>query len=231
MGQRISYYKNNFNIGFKDLIFENFSKFKTWYLDKDKFSMEQFNEPFGEDSLRYYFKKESDLKTDFDKLSKFFINELIAEFVGTYFDSTHQNNDVLEYFGPMFNKWRYNESTELVYETKDKKFIELWKYLIFGRSLKDNLYYESLYIELNIGFLNRQEYLLLKSKIEMYFGNHTTMRNKFWTNEEKEKYEKALSDNTFILTEHNPKTSGLQYVLYAINELTDQNKDLITGIE
>ena len=204
MGKRISYFKNNFDKGLKDLLFDNYSKYRTWYLDFDKSSMEEFNEPFGNVTLKEYFKQERNLQTDFENLDKNFIDELTSEFIGTYYDLTSQDNDILEFFGPMFNKWRYDESTKMVSKTKDREFIELWTYLTKGRSLKDKLYFESLTNEYKIGFLDRQEYLQLKSKIESHFGDTETI---------------------------SPKDSGLEYVLSALNELTEKNKEIITGIE
>ena len=204
MGQRISYFKNNFDKGLKDLLFDNYSKYRTWYLDFDKSSMEEFNEPFGNATLKEYFKQDRNLQTDFENLDKNFIDELTSEFIGTYYDLTSQDNEILEFFGPMFNKWRYDESTKMVSKTNDKEFIELWTYLTKGRSLKDNLYFESLTNEYKIGFLDRQEYLQLKSKIETHFGDIETIRL---------------------------KNSGLEYVLSALNELTEKNKEIITGIE
>ena len=68
MGQRISYFKNNLNKGLKELIFENFSSFRQWYLETDNSSIEEFNEPLGTEKLKLYFKQNTDFKTDFDKL-------------------------------------------------------------------------------------------------------------------------------------------------------------------
>lgn len=234
MGQRISYFKNNFGKGLKELIFENFSSFQQWYLDTDKSSIDEFNEPFGNDTLKDYFKQARDLQGDFEILDKNFIDELTSEFIGSYYDLTHQHNDIFEFFGPTMSIWRYAESDKMVSATYDKDFIELWTFITKGRSLKDNLHFDSLTNEYKIGFINRQEYLLLKSKIEFHFGDTETIKRKFWTSREKAKLEKAISDSkdgSYSLSGHNPKSSGLEYVLDALNELTEKNKELITGIE
>jgi hypothetical protein len=78
MGQRISYFKNNFDKGLKDLLFENYIKFRQWYLDYDKYSMDEFNEPYGNEKLIAYFNQNMDLQTDFGNLDKNFIDELTA---------------------------------------------------------------------------------------------------------------------------------------------------------
>jgi len=234
MGQRISYFKNNFNKGLKDLLIDNYSTFRQWYLDFDKSSMDEFNEPFGNENLKEYFRQERDLQADFENLDKKFIDELTSEFKCSYYNLTHQPNDILEFFGPTMSVWRYDESNKMVSAIKDRDFIELWTYITKGRSLKDNLQFDSLTNEYKIGFINRQEYLLLKSKIEFHFGDTETIRQKFWTIKEKAQVEKAINnskDGSYSLSGHNPKSSGLEYVLDALNILTDKNEELITGIE
>jgi hypothetical protein len=234
MGQRISYFKNNFDRGLKELLFDNYSKFRQWYLDFDKSSMEEFNEPFGIEVLKDYFKQERDLQADFEKLDKKFIDELTCEFIGTYYDTTHKENNILELFGPTMSIWRYEESNKMVEETKDKEFIKLWTYITKGRSLKDNLKFDGLTNDYKIGFVSRQEYILLKNKIIFHFGDSETMREKYWTIRERTELENAINnskDGSYSLSGHNPISSGLEYVLDALNELTDKNKELITGIE
>lgn len=234
MGQRISFFKNNFDKRLKDLLFDNYSKFWTWYLDNYKSSIEEFNEPFGNELLIKYFKQDRDFHAEFESLDKKFIDELTSEFIGTYYDLTSQDNDILELFGPMFNKSRYDESTKMVTKTNDNDFIELWTYLTKGRSIKDKLHFESFTNEYKIGFLDRQEYLLLKSKIEFYFGDSETIRKKYWTESERKQVEKAIRDSrdgAYTLSGHNPKSSGLEYFLEALNAMTDKNKELIIGIE
>lgn len=234
MGQRISYFKNNFNKGLKELIFENFSSFRQWYLDTEKSSIEEFNEPFGNEKLKIYFNQNKDYKTDFDNLDKNFIDELTSEFIGNYWDLIDQHNDILEFFGPTMSVWRYDESNKMVLATKDKDFVRLWSFIIQGRSLKDNYDFNSYTNDYKIGFLDRQECLILKSKIEFHFGDTETMRQKFWTDREKTQEDEAIKNSkngSYSLSGHNPKSSGLEYVMEALNELTDKNNELIVGIE
>jgi len=234
MGQRISYFKNNFGKELKDLLFDNYSKFRQWYLDFDKSSMDEFNKPFGSERLKIYFNQERDFQADFENLDKRFIDELTSEFIGTYRGFTHQHNNILDFFGPTMSVWRYEESNKMVSGTNDKDFIELWQFVTEGRSLKDNLHFDSFTNDYKIGYLNRQEYITLKSKIEFHFGDTESMRQKYWKSKEKAQLEKAIKnskDGSYSLSGHNPKSSGLEYVLDALNELTEINKELITGIE
>lgn len=133
MGQRISYFKNSYDKGLKELLFDNYSTIRQWYLEFDKSSMEEFNQPFGNERLKEYFNQNKDLQADFATLDKNFIDELTSEFVGTYYDLTHQHNDILEFLGPTMSVWRYDESNEMVSATNDKDFIELWTFMTKGR--------------------------------------------------------------------------------------------------
>jgi hypothetical protein len=231
MGQRLSYFKNNFDKGLKDLIVENFVEFRQWYLDYDKSSMVEFNEPFGSEKLKVYFRKKTDFKSEFDKLDKKLIDEVTSEFIGTYYDLTHHENECLEFFGPSMSIWRYEESNKMILATKDIQLLKLWNFIIKGRSIADNLEFNSYTNEYKIGFLSRQECYLLKNKIEQYFGDIETIRLKYWTKKERVQLENAIAENSYSLTGHNPKSSGLEYVLTAINELNEHNKELIAGIE
>ena len=234
MGQRISFFKNNYNIGLKDLLINNYSIFRQWYLDSDKSSREEFNETFGNECIIDYFKKDLDFISEFNNLDKKIIDELTSDFIGSYCDLTDRESKILEFFGPTMSVWRYDESNKMVSRTNDRDFIELWTFITRGRSLKDNKQFESYTNEYKIGFINRQEYILLKSKIEFYFGDNETIKRKFWTTKEKVQLERAINnskDGSYSLSGHNPKSSGLEYVLDALNELTEENKELITGIE
>jgi hypothetical protein len=213
MGQRISYFKNNFDKGLKDLISENFAPFREWYLDYDKSSMEEFNEPYGSEELKTYFRKETEFAADFDKLDKQLVDEITAEFVGQSYYLKNGDGRILDYFGPAMSNWRYDESSEMVSKTKDKDFIRLWNYIIKGRSLKNDAEFNSYTNDYQVGFLYRQEIEQLKSKIEHYFGDIENKKNNFWWNKEK------------------PQLEGFEYIMEAVKKLTDNNKELITGIE
>jgi len=96
----------------------------------------------------------------------------------------------------------------MVLATKDEDLIRLWNYIIKGRSLKDNTDFDSYTNDYKIGFLAFTEYMLLKEKIETYFGNIETIKKK-----------------------SNPGSSGLEFVSQAIDEIADNKNELITGIE
>ncbi|SHE65329.1 hypothetical protein SAMN04488522_101819 [Pedobacter caeni] len=234
MGQRISFFKNNFNKGLKDLIFENFSAFRQWHLDSAKSSMEDLNEPYGNEILENYLHQENNLKKDFHKLDKRLIDELTAKFVADYCDTTDGEGKILEFLEPSVNKWRYEASTEMVMQTGDKDFVQFWNFLIRGRSLKDNADFDSYSNDFKIGFLTFDEHQLLKAKIELYFGNPEQLKHNFWTEEEKLKEQNAIKDSkngTYSLSGHNPKSSGLENVLQVLNQMTHEKNELITSIE
>lgn len=239
MGQTILYFKNNFNKGLKDIIFENYPSFRQWYLDTDKFSIEEYNEQYGNEMLIKYFKQDRDLTSDFGKLDNRLIDELTAEFILNYYDRGYsdligRNIVLLEEFGPPVNKWRYGQSDEMVFATQDDDLIRLWNFIVKGRSLKDNSFFESYANDFKIGFLTLNECKFFKEKVEFYFGDIETIKDRYWTAEEKKKLQKAKDESKngfYSLSDHNPKSSGLEYVLIAINVLDNRNAELITGID
>lgn len=234
MGQRISYFKNNFGKTLKDLIFENFSSFRQWYLEMDKSSMADFKEPFGNEKVKNYFNLNPNFETDFEKLDKKLVDELTSEFIGSYCDLTDRDSKLLELFGPTMNKWRYVKSGEIILLTKDEDFIRLWNYVIKGRSLKDNAQFDSYTNDYKIGFLTFGEHRLLKEKIESYFGTIEIIKEKYWTDNEKKEFDRAISNlinGAFSLSGHNPKSAGLEYILQVLEEIRDDRNELIIGIE
>ncbi len=233
MGQRISFYKNNFKEDLKEIIFGNYDDFKKWYLDSEKTALEDFDEQYGTEELKTYLRKDADFRSEFQNLPQQLIDELTSEFISEYFDGTFQENNFLDFFGPTMSVWRYEESTKMVEATTDEEFLKLWNYLIKGRSLKNNFEFKGYTNEYKIGYLNKEEIIILKNKIITYFGNDVQIKEKYWTNTEKEQLELAIArskDGSYSLLGH-PKSSGLEYVLEAINCLTDNNIILITGIE
>lgn len=232
MGQRISYYRSILRKTLEKTIFENFSTFRQWYLDAAESSLE-FNETFGNKELKNYLAQNDDFEYNLHNLDRKLIDELTSEFVN-YCDLTNSENKILELFGPTMNKWRYNESTDMVLKTNDRDFIRLWNFIINGRSLTGDVNFESFTNDEKIGFLAYDEYMILKTKIETHFGNIEQINEKYWTDEEKAKLLEAIvnsRNDSYSLYEHNPKSSGLEYVLQALNEISITKGELITVIE
>lgn len=211
MGRRISYFKIPKHTQVKDLIFDNFGAFRQWFLDEDKASMDEFNEPFGNVNLTSYLSQNTDFKADFDNLEKSLIDELTAEFIGGYCDA---RGELLERFGHSMSQWRYEQSTQMVIATKDEIFIRLWDYLVKGRSLKDGATFDSYTNECKVGFLAFGEHRLLNEKIIQYFG----------------KVEDVKMDSWFIFKD-DPKTAGFEYVLRALDAMGDYKNELIILID
>lgn len=232
MGQRISFFRNNFSYDLKSLLKVNYEDFKQEYLKYEKDSLQEFNEPFGNEELKKFLIKNCELP-DFNILDKKIIDELTAEFIGFYCDLFDKNANILDFFGPCMNKKNYHRSNELILKTKDKRLIKLWNYLIKGRSLKDYNEFKSYTNDYQIGFLCKKEIEELKNKITQYFGDKKQIREKYWTEKEKE-FEIAQlksKDGSFSLFDHHPKSAGIEYILQAIDEMTNRNDELITGIE
>lgn len=230
MGQRISFLRNNEHKGFKDLLFEHFTPFREWYLEMDRSSQEEFNETFGEESIKNYLASTPDFKNDFDQLDKRLIDEITSAFIGYYCDIAAEAQDLLELFGPTMKVHSYASSTEMILAANDREFIQLWNYLINdGRSLKDLQVFDSYTNEFRIGFLTDDECRRLKEKIEHYFGDFQTIQEKYWTPLEKRQWNARTSGTS--LSGYNPQSSGLEFFLHALEEMTSNNIELITVIE
>lgn len=230
MGIRIHFYKNNFSTGLKNLILENYSDYAEWYLNKNKSSVEEFNEIYGTKELIDFFSKNRSIENDLSLIDKKLVDEMTAEFVLEY----SEFNGCLDFFGPSMGKWRYQESTNLVLKTKNEEFIKLWKYLTQGRSLINSGKFDSYTNDYKIGYLSLKEHQILKEMIGEYFGDLNDMREKYWTNSEKRKLEIAQQNprnGVYSLSDHNPITSGLEFVVLALNEMKTIEAELITGIE
>jgi hypothetical protein len=234
MGQRISFFMNNYRKQLKDLVFENFFAFRIWYFEYYNEANYEPNENFGNEELKNYLIQGTDFKVDYNSLDRQLIDELIAEFIVGYCDTTDREGKILEFLGAPINKWRYEGSTEMVLQTTDKDFITLWNFIIFGRSLKDNVEFNSYSNDFKIGFLTFDEHRILKLKIEFHFGNIEQIRQTYWTDQEKLKEQNAIKNSknrTYSLVEHNPKSSGLEYVLQVLNQISNNKNELITAIE
>lgn len=223
MGLRIHFYKNNCDKTVKDLVIENYLNFSQWYVKRNNASMKEFGEMYGTKELIDFFSKNDNL-VGIDLIEKKILDELVAEFVSEFTD-TH---GYLDFFGPTMGKWRYQGSTDLILKTKNQEFIKLWSFLINGRSLNESQEFNSYTNEYKIGYLSFKEHTILKQMIFEYFGVLQDMKEKYWTNSEKQELDKAIQNGNYTLSGHNPITSGIEFVLEA---LTDIETELITGIE
>jgi hypothetical protein len=234
MGQRISYLKNNFGKGLKDLIIENYVNYRNWYLEEEKLSLDEYDENFGEENLKLFFRENPILKNNLENLNITLVNQLTSEFVNPFCDLTHKENNILNHCGPSMYTRGYFKSSELVYKTKDNEFIELWNYLINGRSLIDNKEFIDYSKDFKIGYLTYIEQINLKQKIEQYFGNVQAIKKKYWTFFEKLKEKRAIEksfNGFYSLSGHNPKSSGLEFVLDVLDEIEENKCELISYIE
>jgi len=232
MGQRISFYKNRSGKSLKELFFSTYSDFRSWYLERNKNALAEFNEAYGSEELLTYFERNEDFVADFDRLDTKLINELMVEFVSEYTYLRAPFVHILESFGSITNKWRYDESTQMVLGTKNLEFIELWNFLIYGRSLKAFSECATYTDETKIGFLAVEEQARLEYLIRHYFGDVRSTTDNYWSTTAVEEYKKA-AEGPFggRLTTYNPPTDGLDSVLSALEEIKSEQVELITEID
>lgn len=201
MGKRINFLKNNTNSTVFELIIEHYVDFKNWYLIEEKTRFEKYNEDFGNENLKQFFKKNSNLDLVTLKNCEW-LDSLMAEFV---IESWDKGDEFFEFFAPNMYRSHYDNSYEMIQSVKDQELSTLWTYITVGRDFSNYHYRQTFFDDLSVGFLERDEYLLLQQKIEHHFGDISTLRK----------------------LNH----IGLECMLQTISELTQHNRQLISIIE
>jgi hypothetical protein len=234
MGQYISFYKNRSGKPLKELIFERYAEFRVWYLQRNQDSIAEFYETYGSEELLAYFEQNSDFENDFETLDDRLINELLVEFVWEYGGYQAPGEYFFQPFGSNVGTWRYVESTEMVFESDNSELIQLWTYLVLGRTLKDSTDFNSFDGEdkIKVGFLTVEEQNRLRELISHHFGDVHAATDNYWSTTAVEEYKKA-GEGPFQgrLTTYNPPTAGLSYVLSALEDIKDDQAELVTTIE
>lgn len=201
MGKRINFLKNNTNSTVLELIIEHYADFRNWYLTEEKTRFEKYNEDFGNENLKQFFKRNGNLDLVTLKNCEW-LDSLMAEFV---IESWDKGDDFFEFFAPNMYRSHYDNSYDMIQSVKDQELSTLWTYITVGRDFNNYGYRQTFFDNLSIGFLERDEYLLLQQKIEHHFGNISTLRK----------------------LNH----IGLECMLQTISELTQYNRQLISIIE
>ncbi len=232
MGNYIGFHKNCSGKPLKELVFEYYDDFRTWYLQRNQESMDDFYEGEGSKELLAYFEQDTDFVNEFDTLDDRLINELSSEFVYIFINFNFTTTILFEQFGTNEKTGGYMESTEMVYHTKDPKFIELWTYLIQGRTLKKSLYFNTYNQIDRVGFLTVEEQSRLRELIVQYFGDVHARTDEYWSTTAVEEYKKiSEGQSQGRLTAPHPPTAGLSAVLGALDDIKDEKVELVTTIE
>ena len=210
MGQRISYYKNKFHGDIHDLLFKNYLAFREWYLTMHQTWMEEDNEPFGEEQIREDLMRIGGLQTEFEELPPEVTDRLAAAFTSEYTDYGADGGRLLAFFGPTMATWRYRASDPLILATQDTELITLYKYLTYGRSLKGGVLPEYEW-DSQTGYLSVKEQVILKAKIEHYFGDLDQMTHQYCQSPD--------------------AIGGVEYVWCALEEIKEDQLELISNIE
>lgn len=201
MVKKINFLKNNANMTVFELVIAHYSNFRKWYLAEEKVRFEEYNEEFGSESLKKFFRENSNLDLATLDDSKL-LDNLLTEFV---IESWDKGDDFFEFFIPIMSRCHYEKNFAMIQSTQDPDFITLWQYITLGRDFASLSYRQTVFDDLSVGFLERDEYLLLQQKIEHYFGNILTLRKRNYV--------------------------GLECMLQAILDLTENNRQIISIIE
>lgn len=201
MTKRINFLKNNANTTVFELVTEHYTNFRNWYLAEEQARFNDYHQDFGSEKLKKLFKENSnlDLVTLKDKQ---LLDNLLTEFV---IESWDKGEVFFEFFAPFVNRSHYQKSYSMIKSLQDPDFTILWEYITLGRDFANFSHRKNFYENLSVGFLERDEYLLLQQKIQHYFGDIPTLRNL--------------------------NLVGLECMSQAISELTENNRQFISIIE
>ena len=138
----------------------------------------------------------------------------------------------LKSIGAEVHPRRYIASTELIRELTDEKTKQLWNYLLVGRSLKDDMPFTIFSDQYRVGFWRREECLYLYQSLKDNFGTVEQIRGRYWTAKEKQQLDDAIKeaeriDSYVSLSDHNPVSSGIEYVLEVLECVNGLDVDVV----
>jgi len=160
-------------------------------------------------------------------------DDLTSEFVGAFCDHGG-GKDLYTLCDPTMSKWRYYNSSQLIDANCDDETKKIWKYLHIGRSL-NNQPFSNLNDDYKIGFWTHEEQQYLLNSVLRHFGSEKNIRQKYWTDQEKEFYEKVAKESSkskyVLIAGFNPETEGIELVLELLRETINYRTEIVIGIE
>ncbi|MEM6842128.1 MAG: hypothetical protein AAF944_11015 [Bacteroidota bacterium] len=233
MGRRISYSIPKYSSSLSELVDNDFADFRKWFLKTNRESIEEYNESIGS----AHFINTLEKTESFNQLwegGQQKVDELVLEFLGTYCD-WGEGRKLIRPIGPDFSTWRYSASDKLIQKHMDEDSRRLWGYLFTGRSLIDDNKFIPDEDRFRIGYWKPQESSHFLLAIRNTLGSLDEIQEKFWTKKEKRNYEQALrapNKQGYVgISNHNPVSSGIEYVLQTLEELSGNHVDLIFATE
>lgn len=234
MSIRICYEYIKDGSSLESLLRNQYPIFRAWLQEEHETSRVEFNEQFCSEELMNFVLLNESLP-EFSAITQELLDDLTTEFIAEYIGGVGSppDLDLVEGFGSHTSTWRYMESTKLVEQYADSKANELWQYLIAGRSLKNDLPFMSGGSVYKAGFWRREEWEYLYQSLKATFGTKEQVKELFWTTKEKRQFEEdleeaKLTNQKYIgLSDHNPITTGIECVLWALEEVEGKDVDII----
>ena len=163
MGVRIAFYETTDGKSLLENFNRTFVEFKEWLLAENKKSINDFNERIISNEIQTFLEKSGD-NINFKEISQELLDELTNEYLLTFCDYGKGKSNV-NLIGPLISRHKYNNSFDIIKDTKDEKLIEFWNYLKLGRSLKNDKEFRTTETDL-IGFWHKNEIDYIRSKIK-----------------------------------------------------------------
>lgn len=234
MGRRISYYITNKggSDSLKELIKTHYVAFRKWYLEEDKTSKEEFNEPLGKELFLSFLHQNVKLP-EIDTIVPVLCDELTIEFL--YYCDSGMGTGLVIPVGSSLHPRRYEKSTEWICQVNNKELEQFWNYLITGRSIIQDKPFNSLSAEIVVGFWTVLEQEKLYKLLTTTFGTIKEIRSKYWTMKEKESYALAIEKSlylgtSFSIANYNPDSQGIEQILFLLEEVKGKEIIIVTEL-
>lgn len=235
MGRRISFYTNQNELTYQQLISESYELFRIWYLIENEESLKLDNEHLHSEAFATLIEKTEQFYS-FRTQDQIHVDILCNEFIG-FFDCDADEEHLTDLVGLSVSTWKYLKSTKIVNEYLDKKSQHIWNFIISGRSIFNNLPFNPTDYDSKMAFWTSDELEHISENIISEFGDIESLRDRFWSDVENEKLKLALKEmqeqnrDYYSLSDHSPISGGLEYILSLYDEIKTYKGDIILEIE
>ena len=167
MGVRIDFYTTSDSSTLKNLIFQEYPKFREWMLNIEN----EFPQEFSPRLIDLIQNNQSINIEFLNKKNQGLIDQLVCEFLISYCESDEKNKKLIKNHGPSIHPMRYKNDLSIIAEVFDKEILNLIQFLFNGRSLKDGKTYFDPENEYKVGYWTKSEQNLLLDRFTEYYEN------------------------------------------------------------
>ena len=242
MGARIFFYIFKDKISLKELMLSHYTDLRDYCFKENADYFERYDDEesyYSKETLQFL--ENTPKITTIENIEQGILDELISELMDSYQLENHKDyfDENCDLIGPCMSKSQYKKSTNLINQVMDSETKRLWNYLVLGRSLLDDKVFKTpKYGGTKTAFWIFEDWQYLQEKLIAKFGNYYEVRANYWTEKEKANLENAsLKQQDFLkpeyiaLSNHNPITAGIEYVLQVFASLKNEQYEILISVE